>query len=43
MVNVSSKSVKFSAKQMFMKVLKSIQFLRENNFPVAWVRIEHES
>ena len=35
MVNVSSKSVKFSAKQMFMKVLKSIQFLRKNNSPVS--------
>ena len=43
MVNVSSKSVKFSAKQMFMKVLKSIQFLRKNDFPVSWVRIELES
>ena len=43
MVHVSSKSVKISAQQMFMKVLKSLQFLRKNNFRVAWVRIERES
>ena len=35
MVHVSSKSVKISAQQMFMKVLKSLQFLRKNNFRVA--------
>ena len=40
---ISSKSVKISAQQMFMKVLKSLQFLRKNNFRVAWVRIERES
>ena len=32
---ISSKSVKISAQQMFMKVLKSLQFLRKNNFRVA--------
>ena len=31
---ISSKSVKISAQQMFMKVLKSLQFLRKNNFRV---------
>ena len=35
MVHVSSKSVKISAQQIFMKVLKSLQFLRKNNFPVS--------
>ena len=42
MVHVSSKSVKISAQQIFMKVLKSLQFLGKNNFPVSWVRIERE-
>ena len=31
---ISSKSVKISAQQMFIKVLKSLQFLRKNNFRV---------
>ena len=43
MVHVSSKSVKISAQQMFMKVLKSLQFLRKNNLRVWWVRTERES
>ena len=32
---ISNKSVEISAQQMFMKVLKALQFLRKNNFRVA--------
>ena len=32
---ISSKSVKISAQEMFMKLLKSLHFITKNNFRVA--------